>query len=167
MEPLRIYRVDDKYIKYLHSRDFRVQYNKDARRPYVGVVLRVGHFSYFVPMESPKPNHANIKNGKHIFRLEHGKYGLLGFNNMIPVPRDALIEFDIAAEPDEQYKRLLQHQADICNRKKADIVDHANSTYIEVISKENAFLTKISCDFKALEHACRRYNPNYKPKTKS
>ena len=45
MEPLRIYRIDDKYIRFLKSRDSRVQDNKGRRRPYVGVVLYVGDFN--------------------------------------------------------------------------------------------------------------------------
>ena len=52
MEPLRIYRIDDKYIRFMKSRDYRVQDNKNRRRPYVGIVLYVGDFRYFVPMES-------------------------------------------------------------------------------------------------------------------
>lgn len=120
MENLRIYRVNDRFIAYLHSRDKRVPYNKGNRRPYVGVVLNFGGFKYFVPMESPKPNHTNIKPGKHIMKLDGGRYGLLGFNNMIPVHKDALIEFDIEAEPDKKYRELLKRQASLCNRLKSE-----------------------------------------------
>lgn len=163
METLRIYRVTDHYVRYLHSRDPKVQYNKGARRPYVGIVFTFGGFQYFVPMESPKPNHANIKPGKHILKLDSGRYGLLGFNNMIPVPKDALIDFDIAKEPDLKYRALLQHQSAVCNRMKADILNHAQLTYFDVISGKNKFLIRISCDFKKLESACKSYNKNYKP----
>lgn len=31
MENLHIYKVSDHYIRYLHSRDHKVQYNKNAR----------------------------------------------------------------------------------------------------------------------------------------
>ena len=160
METLKIYKVTDHYIRFLHSRDSRVQYNKDAKRPYVGIVFRFGGIQYFVPMESPKPNHAKIKSGKHILKLENGKYGLLGFNNMIPVHKDALINFDIASEEDAKYRNLLRHQAEICNRKKADILDHAQKTYFDVVNKENKFLERISCDFRTLERACREYHPS-------
>ena len=102
MESLRIYRISEQYIRFLNSRDSKVQYNKGVRRPYVGVVFSFGGFKYFVPMESPKPNHANIKPGKHIIKLAGGKYGMLGFNNMVPVHKDALIEFDFDTEPDEK-----------------------------------------------------------------
>ncbi len=167
MQTLRIYRIEEKYVRYLHSRDAKVQYNKDAKRPYVGVVFDFAGFQYFVPMESPKPNHDNIKSGKHIMRLAGGEYGLLGFNNMIPVPRIALIEYDIRTEMDVQYRALMMRQAAIINRKKADILDHAQRTYFDVVSGKNKFLIANSCDFKALERACRTYNPNYTPKAKN
>lgn len=158
MENLRIYRVSDHYIRFLHSRDPKVQYNKGARRPYVGVVFSFGGFRYFVPMESPKPNHAKIKPGKHIIKLDGGRYGILGFNNMIPVHKDALIEFDIDGEPDPKYRELLKRQASLCNRMKADILNHAQMTYFDVVNKNNAFLVGISCDFKKLEASCKSYD---------
>jgi len=166
MESLRIYRISDQYIRFLHSRDTKVQYNKDAKRPYVGVVFSFGGFRYFVPMESPKPNHANIKAGKHILKLDGGKYGILGFNNMVPVHKDALIELDIDAEPDPKYRELLKRQALLCNRMKADILNHAQLTYFDVVGEKNKFLIKISCDFKKLEQACKSYNKDFKNKKK-
>ena len=153
METLRLYRISDKYIHFLKSRDSRVQDNKHRSRPYVGVVLHVGEFRYFVPMESPKSNHANI--------------GLLGFNNMIPVHDSALISFDINKEPDTKYAELLKRQVTYINRNKADVFNHASQTYYNVVTKKNAFLLSICCDFKKLECACRQYDPNYLLKNKN
>lgn len=164
MEKLRIYRVSDHYVRFLQSRDKKVQYNKGNRRPYVGVVFTFNGFRYFVPMESPKPNHKYIKPGKHIIKLDGGQYGLLGFNNMIPVHKDALIPLDIDAEPDTQYRDLLKRQAALCNRIKADILNHAQMTYFDVVNKENQFLIRISCDFKKLEAACKVYQKDFTPK---
>ncbi len=161
MEKLSIYRISDKYIHFLHSRDKRVQFNKDARRPYVGVVLLVGEYRYFVPMESPKPNHVRIKPGIHIFKLDDGKLGILGFNNMVPVPDCALIRFDIDAEPDAQYRALLYNQLVEIDRNRASIFQRSAKTYFEVVNKKNTFLCNISCDFKTLERASKRYDPNY------
>lgn len=166
MDNLRIYRVSDHYIRFMHGRDTKVQYNKGARRPYVGVVFSFAGFEYFVPMESPKPNHANIKPGKHIIKLAGGRYGMLGFNNMIPVHKDALIEIDINAEPDVKYRELLKRQAALCNRMKADILNHAQMTYFDVVQNKNKFLVNISCDFKNLERACKTYRKDYKPSAK-
>lgn len=159
LENLRIYRIDDRYIRFLRSRDGKVQDNKNRRRPYVGVVLLIGGYQYFVPMESPKPNHQNIKPGKHILKLDNGNLGLLGFNNMVPVHKDALIVFNIDKEPDENYRNLLKRQAAICNRMKADILNHASRTYFDVVNNKNKFLVNISCDFKKLEKACKDYKP--------
>lgn len=164
MEQLRIYRINDKYVNFLRKIDPKVQYNKNKRRPYVGVVLYVGEYKYFVPMESPKPNHANIKSGRHIMRLDGGALGLLGFNNMIPVPDTALIRFDIDNEPDHDYAELLRRQASFINRNKADILGRASTTYYKAIKGDNKFLNNICCNFKDLERASSRYNPNYNPK---
>ena len=166
MESLRIYRISDHYIRFLRGLDKKVQYNKGNRRPYVGVVLSIGGFRYFVPMESPKENHQNIKSGKHILRLESGQYGQLGFNNMVPVHNDALIEYDINAEQDEAYRELLKRQATICNRMKADVLNCAQRTYFDVVNKKNKFLVGISCDFKALEKACKSYNKDFVKKSR-
>lgn len=166
MKNLRIYRITDQYIRYLNSRDNKVQYNKNARRPYVGVVFDFGGFKYFAPLESPKENHVNIKPGKHILKLDGGRYGLIGFNNMLPVHKDALIEFDIAAEKDEKYRRLLERQVSLCNRMKADILNHAQMTYFDVVTNKNKFLVSISCDFRKLEKACKAYNKDFKPRKK-
>ena len=46
----------------------------------------------------------------------------MGFNNMLPVHKDALIELNIDAEPDRKYRELLKRQAALCNRMKADIL---------------------------------------------
>ena len=160
MENLRIYRVEDKYIRYLKTRDSRVQDNKGRKRPYVGVVLYVGSYKYFVPMESPKESHKNIRPGRHIMKLDEGRLGLLGFNNMIPIPDSALVEFDINAEPDPKYAELLRRQVAFINRNKATVLGHASSTYFHVVNKKTEFLLKICCDFAKLEKACDRYDPN-------
>lgn len=142
-----------------------VQYNKGARRPYVGIVLTVGSYRYFVPMESPKDNHKKLKPSIHIMPLENGKYGQLGFNNMLPIHPAALISFDINNEPDKKYAELLKRQAYFINNHKADIFNRAAKTYFRATTKsKDNFFTKVCCDFKKLERACDRYDPNYKPK---
>ena len=154
---LRIYRLRDGYAEFLHNADPRVQFNKHERRPYVGVVLQIGPHSYFVPMESPKPNHAKIKSGVHIMRMKGGEYGLLGFNNMVPAKKHYLIEVDISTEPDAKYRELLKNQFVFCNEHRAEILDHALKTYIRATEKKDPFFVKICCDFKKLEAVYTRY----------
>lgn len=162
MESLRLYRINSKYISYLRGTDKKVQLNKNAKRPYVGIVLYVGEFRYFAPLESPKYNHKKIKSGKHLLKIDSGNLGLIGFNNMIPIHDSALIEFDINSEPDIKYAELLKRQVTWINRNKATVYDHANKTYYAVVNNTNKFLVSISCNFKKLENACKGYIPNYK-----
>ena len=104
MNKLKLYRVDVNYIKYLYSFDNKVQYNKEQKdeytrkRPYLGVVLQVNEFEYFVPLEHPREAHQKMKDNIYILKIHNGKYGILGFNNMIPIKREELIEFNINNE---------------------------------------------------------------------
>lgn len=162
METLRLYKINTKYINYLRGTDIKVQLNKNAKRPYVGIVLYVGEFRYFAPLESPKNNHKNIKSGKHLLKIDNGNLGLIGFNNMIPIHNSALIAFDINSEPDVKYAELLKRQVTWINKNKATIYDHANKTYYDVVNNTNKFLVSVSCNFRRLEKACKGYVPNYK-----
>ena len=110
---------------------------------------------------SDKQNHVRIKPGIHIFKLDDGKLGILGFNNMVPVPDCALIRFDIDDETDAQYRALLYNQLVEIDRNRASIFQRSAKTYFEVVNKKNTFLCNISCDFKTLERASKRYDPNY------
>lgn len=157
MGKFRFYHVREGYIEFLHKIDNRVQINKGERRPYVGIVLSVAGYDYYVPLESPKPNHANIKAGGPVLKLDEGKLGIMGFNNMIPIRKYCLIEFDIMAEKDERYRALLLNQLAYCERNKALIIARANKTYEKETSGKNPFYRKICCDFKRLESVCDKY----------
>ena len=115
-------------------------------------------------MESPKYHHKKLKPGIHIMFLENGKYGLLGFNNMIPVHNSALIEFNIDDE-ERQYAELLKRQVRIINEHKSEVYHRASKTYYRATTKEkDNFFRKICCNFKKLEKACDRYDPNHQPR---
>lgn len=126
---LKFYHIKEEYIEYLHRTDRRVQFNKGERRPYVGVVLKVNEQNYYVPLESPKPNHSNIRSGGPILKLDEGRLGIMGFNNMVPVKQGQLIEFDIAAETDKEYQTLLLKQFHYCSKNKDIIERRAINTY--------------------------------------
>ena len=164
MTYFRFYHIKDEYVAYLYRLDRRAQYNKGARRPYVGVVLQIRDMNYYVPLESPKPNHAHVKSGGPILKMDDGKLGIMGFNNMIPVRMQQLIEFDIANEKDQEYRMLLLKQLHFCAENKDVILNRAKTTYAKAVSGKNPFYQKVCCDFRKLESACRRYNPNWKPK---
>lgn len=157
---MKIYKIDLDYIKFLHQSDNRVQYNstyndsKNENRPYIGIVLSINGLNYFAPLEHPRPQHANLKSNPHIYKIKNGKLGLIGLNNMIPVPVEALISFDIKKDPNSA---ILQSQYVECKNNWNVIQRKANDIYRRRTIKPNKFEQKVYCDFKLLETECKKY----------
>ena len=166
MGKFQFYHINEHYVSYLHSIDNRVQYNKGQRRPYVGVVLSINGVDYYVPLESPKDNHANIKGGGPVMKLDEGRLGVMGFNNMIPVLDSCLIKFDIQAVRDTKYKMLLLNQLEYCNKNRDLILQRAQTTYRRALSRKIPLYQKVCCNFEKLERKSKRYDPNYVPSKK-
>lgn len=162
MKYFNLYYVDIDYIKYLYKYDNRIQYNPmqgedyTKKRPYLGIVLTVNGFEYFVPLEHPRTAHQKMKNNVHIYKIHEGKYGILGFNNMIPVPKTVLTKININ-EQSVSYKQILISQYRFCNKHSDIIYEKARKTYMQYIKGNNKFLNKICCDFKRLELKSREY----------
>lgn len=163
MNKIRFYRIDLDYVKYLWSFDNRVQYNKNAddsynrKRPYIGIVFEINNYKYFAPLEHPRLSHINIKNNVHIMKIKDGKYGLIAFNNMIPVRPESLISFEFSEE-DEHYQSILKNQFIFCDRHKKEILLKAKLTYEKVTMQHQKFFKKVCCDFKLLEEKCDLYS---------
>ena len=86
---LNIYNVRDDYIEFLKQYDFRVLDNKNGKRPYVGIVLKIRDVSYFAPLSSPKAKHRHMKNTKDFRKINNGRLGAFNFNKRaerIPLP---------------------------------------------------------------------------------
>lgn len=64
---LNFYIVDDNYIKYLSKFDKHIAYNKEQKRPYIGVVIIVNDCYYFAPLFSPKQKHKTYKSNLTFF----------------------------------------------------------------------------------------------------
>ena len=109
---LRIVRVDSDYCDYLRKFDNKVAYNKNEKelRPFIGILFKIDACEYFAPLSSPKVKHKTMKNTLDFIKIKGGELGALNFNNMIPVPNEALILINIEKEPNLKYRRLLQNQ---------------------------------------------------------
>ena len=164
MNKFTFYHIHNKYIGFLYSADKRVQHNKDQHRPYVGIVLQIKQFNYFVSLESPKPNYNKLRSSGPTLKLDEGKLGIMGFNNMIPVPDAALLSFNFENIKDEKYRNLLYNQLQYCNKNKDLIYRRAASIYKKAISGKILHYKKVCCDFKKLERMSLKYNPSYKRK---
>ena len=66
MEDLLLYSVSDFYITYLRKSVSGVYDNKDGARShtrkYLGVVLKIDHYNYYIPLSSPKSSDFMTKN---------------------------------------------------------------------------------------------------------
>ena len=51
---LKFYIIDDNYVSFLGQFDKHIAYNKNQKRPYIGVLIIVDNHRYFEPLFSPK-----------------------------------------------------------------------------------------------------------------
>lgn len=156
---LKIYYLDDKYINYLRQFDEKVAYNKNQTRPYVGVVYTFNGFNYFAPLSSPKPKHLLMKEkALDIFKIDHGKLGVVNINNMIPTPSFCLTEVLPTITNNNAYKLLIQDQTTYLNNKKNDLLKKV-SQFRKLV--DNGHLPQNvknrCCNFALLEIKCKNY----------
>ena len=166
MGKLNFYIIDDNYIKYLSKFDKHIAYNKNEKRPYIGVILVVEEHYYFAPLFSPKQKHKTYKDNLTFFKIVNDKtkndLGIIRFSDMIPVPQDCVYLLDIKNKS-YGYKRLLSEQYSYINKPehKQKIMDKATKIYSIVTSnkknKVSRFYKDLSCDFKLLEEKCLKY----------
>ena len=69
------YEIDIDYLKYLNEHDSEVYYNlkyKKDLKPFIGIILLVNEFEYFIPLSSAKEKHKKWKNisNEHILIYE-------------------------------------------------------------------------------------------------
>ena len=128
MEEFKIYSVSDKYISFLRE-NFPNVYsnkidNKTHTRKYVGVVVTIEDFKYYIPMSSPKDSDYQVAGETKVIKKsiipiirivvknslgEKELKGTLRISHMIPVPESELELYDLENETDKTYKDLVQN----------------------------------------------------------
>ena len=158
MKTLKIYYIDDKYIKYLRKFDNKVAFNKSKARPYVGVVYTYNNQTYFAPLSSPKPKHLTMnKDALDIFKIQDGELGIVNINNMIPTPISCLTEV-LPLVKDKQYKKLIIEQTTYLNKHKSKLLSKVKQIRLRYDKEHlSSRLRKRCCDFKLLEEKCKEY----------
>ena len=136
MGKLSFYTVDSEYCDYLRVEDPCVPHTHDskANRPFVGIVLEVGEFKYYAPLSSPKPKHLSMHNQVDFLKIDGGVYGVINFNNMIPIHDNSLIKIIVNVLPTDNedeiaYKKLLANQLTWCNANRDSIGQKAGKLY--------------------------------------
>lgn len=174
MEEFKLYSVTDEYVEWLRGKNPNIYSNKmDTRihtRKYLGVVLQIDKYSYYIPMSSPKESDYQIagdskvikksitpiirivvKNSLGIKELK----GTLRISHMIPVPDSELMLYDIVNERDDAYKDLVQNEMIFIRKNKDKIASNAKLMYKQKIENdETAGYVKTALDYRTLEKLC-------------
>ena len=154
MNKLDFYTIQDDYIAYLSTYDKRVCYNKNHKRPYIGIIFKVYNINYFAPFTSPKPKHKTMNRAIDYIKIDNGNLGLINLNNMIPVSLDLCEKIKVKDVKNDKYNILIQKQYKQCNKKDnyEDIIKSARRLYHFVTNNNCGDNLKARCcDYKLLE----------------
>ncbi len=156
---MKLYYIDDEYIKYLRQYEDKIIYNTKAallhKRIYTGVVFSIKDITYFAPLTSPKPNKPLIK--KLVYDINGGKLGHILLNNMIPCSKNNISQIEFKMIDDIKYRRLLENQYRNISSNEKIIINKANKIYKNVIVNQIKIFIKSCCDFKKLEEVYNKY----------
>ena len=149
---IRIIEIKDQYIDFLKNYFFSTMMdNKPGRRihsrKYIGILLTINNYNYFAPLSSPKDSDymedGTIRNSsKVILRMVANSttqpklLGTIKLNNMIPVPKSEIIDYDISLESDTKYRDLLLDELKWIQRNTERIKKSANKLYNIKIKEE-------------------------------
>ena len=177
MEEFKLYSVSDEYIDYLRAIFPNVYSNKEITRAhtrkYVGIVLRLENYHYYIPMSSPKESDYQIAGEKKVIkksivpiirivvknsRGQKELKGTLRISHMIPVPPSELQLYDIENEPDDTYKDLVQNEMIFIRKNQDRILANAKLLYKQKTENDlSAGYVKAALEYKALEKLCRDF----------
>ncbi len=161
----KIVKVDSKYCDYLRQYDNKVSYNAGTKdlRPFIGVLFMIDKCEYFAPLSSPKPKHSKLKNTLDLIKIENGTYGVVNFNNMIPVMDKNYVIFDLNKKTENRAENfrleLLRNQLRWLTANKKDV--NTKSKLLYNLYKSNKLPKNVKdrcCNFPLLEEKCREYN---------
>ena len=162
---LKLFNISDGYIEYLRQEHKHVYSNKEHRRSherkYIGTVLTINNYNYFVPLSSPKDNNYWVKDGNYCIKPDsfvvwHIKdkselKATLHFEDMIPVPSSEIELYNIREETDENYKAVIFKEIEYIRKKEAKIIKRANVVYKNKVSGNSLPVYRGCLDYKALE----------------
>ena len=146
---MKLYIVNDDYIKYLKQFEKKVPDNKNESRPYLGIVLRIESILYFAPLSSPKLKHLKMKENITFTKIKNGEYGVINFNNMIPVLEDDL---NFLVPKEKTRIELIKNEIKWISSNKKNIRKKAKQLYnLFMMNKLPKHNFKMCNNFKILE----------------
>ena len=177
MEEFKLYSVSDTYIEYLRNVFPNVYSNKLTMRvhtrKYVGTVIQIENFKYYIPLSSPKESDYKNVGNKRVIRKsivtivwitvknskgEQELKGTLRVSHMIPVPDAELELYDIDGK-DKAYKDLVQNELIFIRKNKDRILSNAKLIYKQKkLNDQLAWYIRSALPYTELEKLCAAYD---------
>lgn len=181
-ENFGLYNVDTDYLRYLNGVEPEVQFSDDKdyeQKPFLGIVLLIDDYSYFIPLTSGKRKHVKWKNvgPAHYLVYEQVEkselrrndifkpisdsealkiFAALDIKKMIPVKTGLYSRIDFSSLADRKYADLLEKEYRFCQKIQDGILAKTKQIYTE--QKQSGVIHPIYCDFAKLESACDTYS---------
>ena len=175
------YTVNLDYLKYLNSIDSEVYYNSSYQntiKPFVGIIVGIEDYHYFIPLSSAKEKHKKWKNvsDEHFLIYEvinnslvkdSGIYknysdkekiqilSILDIKKMIPIPLGCYEKVVFEELNDEDYQNLFQKEYHFCLTIKEKVLKKVEKIYQK--QKETGIVRKTNCNFLKLEEAMLKW----------
>lgn len=177
-----LYIIDVNYLKHLHDDvDEEVRFDASKaydRKPFLGIIVAIDKYTYFIPLTSSKPKHAKWKNVDKTYYLIYEvieksdlrKYDVykpysdtqvlkimaaLDIKKMIPVPDGLYARIDFSKVSDQKYQSLLMKEYRFCQKIQDGIIEKAKLIYENQKSSGKVF--PMFCNYSKLETACDGY----------
>ena len=180
-ENFGFYTIDADYLEFLNSKDSEVYYNasyRNAVKPFIGIIIDMAEYKYFIPLTSAKEKHTKWKNScdEHfliyevidksvniigdVYKVYSGDkkmhvMSVLDIKKMIPVPNDAYKRVVFDDLGDERYQDLFEKEYAFCLTVKDKILTRADKIY--KYQKETNVVRRTYCDFSCCESAMKEW----------
>ena len=125
-------------------------------------MFTINKCEYFAPLSSPKDKHKRLRNTLDLIKIKRGEYGVINFNNMIPVVKDNYEEFDLnkVTSDKKEMKRiiLMNNQLRWLTSNKKDI--YTKSKLLYNLYKNDKLPKNVKdrcCNFPLLEEKSKDY----------
>lgn len=156
---IKFYKISDDYIEYLSKFDKHISWNKDQKRPYIGVILSIDDFLYFAPLYSYKDKYNTYKGNPSFMKVKDRKgrdLSIVRLAEMIPVPQEEVELMDFK-ERGDKYQDLLQAEREFINDNRESLYNKAKKIYRNVTETKVPFFVNIACNYKILEEKCKEW----------
>jgi len=177
VEEFKVYSVSDRYISYLRESMPNVYSNKENSRShtrkYLGIVLKIKDYNYYIPMSSPKATDYQVAGDQMVIKKsivpimrivvknskgEKELKATLRLSHMIPVPESELELYDLDHEADTTYKDLVVNEMIFIRKNQERISANAQLMYKQKLENDpTAKYVNAALDFQALETMCDTY----------